>query len=255
VRKTAPPASNTNAASTAPATKPTTTLLTPVRQTVAVSDRAAPFPLWLRTLLCLAASTICFALLVAVAYNIRHGGDAIWLDREIAQQVHPHVEPRRTKLALNLTQIGSPIFIVPATLSAALIVAGVRRSLWVGIVVTATVGLVGIGSTVGKQIITAAHPHLASPIQIALAHTFPSGHVSAALSFMGIVAVAFGAKPRHVLVWLSIAAVTAVVAATRIYLGVHWFSDTLGGALLGCSAVFAGAALLPHRRHGRPPPP
>jgi undecaprenyl-diphosphatase len=53
-----------------------------------------------------------------------------------------------------------------------------------------------------------------------------------------------------VLVWLGIAAVTAVVAATRIYLGVHWFSDTLGGVFLGCSAVLAGAALLPHP--GRP---
>jgi membrane-associated phospholipid phosphatase len=220
-----------------------------MRQTVAVTDRPPPFPLWLRTLLCLAASVICFALLVAVAYNIRGGGDALWLDREIAERVHPHMGPRRTKLALTLTQIGSPMFIVPATLSAALIIAAVRRSLWTGFVVTATVGLVGIGSTVGKQIITAAHPHLGSPIQVALAHTFPSGHVSATVSFLGIVAIAFGAKPRHVLVWLGIAAVTAVVAATRIYLGVHWFSDTVGGLFLGCSAVFAGAALLPHPDH------
>jgi undecaprenyl-diphosphatase len=87
-------------------------------------------------------------------------------------------------------------------------------------------------------------------MQVELSHTFPSGHVSAAVAFMGIVAIAFGAKPRHVLVWLGIAAVTAVVAATRIYLGVHWFSDTLGGVFLGCSAVLAGAALLPHP--GRP---
>jgi len=198
---------------------------------------------------------ICFALLVAVAYNIREGGDALWLDKEIAQRVHPHVGPRRTKLALTLTQIGSPMFIVPATLSAALIIALIRRSIWTGFVVVATVGLVGIGSTVGKQIITAAHPNLALPIQTALAHTFPSGHVSAAVSFLGIVAIAFGAKPRHLLVWLAIAAVTAAVAATRIYLGAHWFSDTVGGVLLGCSAVFAGAALLPHPGQPRAHPP
>jgi undecaprenyl-diphosphatase len=211
-----------------------------------VGHRPHPFPLWLRTLLLLGASVIFFALLVAVAYNIREGGDALWLDREIAERVHAHVAPSRTKLALTLTQLGSPIFIVPATLSAAMLVAVVRRSVWTGIVVIATVGLVGIGSTVGKVVITAAHPHLASPIQVALSHTFPSGHVSAALSFFGIVAIAFGAKPRHVLVWVGIGVITAVVAATRIYLGVHWFSDTLGGVFLGSSAVFAGAALLPH---------
>lgn len=205
--------------------------------------------------MCLTASACFFALLVLVASEIRRGGDAIWFDHAIAQHVHPHVGPRRTQLALTLTQIGSPIFIVPTTFAAALIIAIVRRSIWTGIVVTVTVGLVGLASTVGKQVITAAHPQPAPQIQLALTHTFPSGHVAAAVSLMGIVAIAWGAKPRHLLIWLGIAAVTAIVAATRIYLGAHWFSDTLGGVLLGCSAVFAGAALLPDRKGLRPSPP
>jgi undecaprenyl-diphosphatase len=212
-----------------------------------VSDRPQRFPFSLRPLLCLTASAFFFALLVALAYKIREGGDAIWLDGAIARHVHPHVGPRRTKLALTLTQIGSPTFIVPATLAAALISAIVRRSIWTGIVVTATVGLVGLASTAMKQIITAAHPQFETHIQLAVGHTFPSGHVACALSLMGIVAIACGAKPRHLIVWLGIAGITAMVAATRIYLGVHWFSDTLGGVFLGCSAVLAGAALLPDR--------
>jgi membrane-associated phospholipid phosphatase len=219
-----------------------------------VSDRPPALPFWLRSLLCLTASAIFFALLLAVAYNIREGGDALRIDGAIAERVHPHVSPRRTKLALTLTQIGSPIFIVPTTLMAALISAVVRRSIWTGVVVTATVGLVGIGSTVGKLIITAAHPQFPPHLPPLSEHTFPSGHVSAALSLMGIVAIALGATPRHLLIWLGIAALTAIVAATRIYLGAHWFSDTLGGVFLGCSAVFAGAALLPNRvRAPRPP--
>jgi membrane-associated phospholipid phosphatase len=217
-----------------------------LRRAGAVSSRPPPFPLWLRSLLCLMASACFFVLLVAVAYNIREGGDAIWLDGAIARHVQPHVAPHRTQLAEKLTQIGSPIFIIPATFVAALISAIVRRSIWTGIVVTATVGLVGIGSTVGKLVITAAHPQFTEQIQVSLAHTFPSGHVSAALSLMGIVAIACGAKPRHLVIWLGIGVITAIVAATRIYLGAHWFSDTLGGVFLGSSAVFAGAALLPN---------
>ena len=212
-----------------------------------MSDRPPAFPFWLRSLLCLTASACFFALLVAVAYNIREGGEVIWLDGAIAQHVQPHLGPRRMRLANMMTQIGSPIFIVPATLAAALISAIVRRSIWTGIVVTATVGVVGLGSTAMKQMITAAHPQFAEHIQISLEHTFPSGHVASALSLMGIVAIACGGKPRHLIIWLGIACVTALVAATRIYLGVHWFSDTLGGVFLGCSAVFAGAALLPDR--------
>ncbi|HVQ51889.1 MAG TPA: phosphatase PAP2 family protein [Mycobacterium sp.] len=220
-----------------------------------MSDRPPALPFWLRSLLCLAASACFFVLLVALTYNIREGGDAIWLDGAIARHVHPHVGPRRTKLALTLTQIGSPLFIVPATLAAALVSAIVRRSIWTGIVVTATVGLVGIASTVGKQVITAAHPQFAPQIQPGLEHTFPSGHVASALSLLGIVAIAYGAKPRHLIIWLGIAAITAIVAATRIYLGAHWFSDTLGGVFLGCSAVFFGAALLQDRNIRRPSPP
>jgi undecaprenyl-diphosphatase len=213
---------------------------------LAVSARSPLFPFWLRSLLCLTASACFFALLVAVAYNIREGGASIWLDGAIAQHVHPHLGPRRTRLALTLTQIGSPIFIVPATFAAALISAILRRSIWTGIVVAATVGFVGLGSTVMKQLITAAHPQTALKLPV-LEHTFPSGHVACALSLMGIVAIACGAKPRHLIIWLGIAVVTAIVAATRIYLAAHWFSDTLGGVFLGSSAVFAGAALLPQR--------
>ncbi len=218
-----------------------------IRQTVAVNDRATALPFWLRSLLCLTASACFFALLVGVAYKIREGGGAIWLDGAIAQHVQPHLRPRRTRLALRLTEIGSPLFIVPATFAGALISAIVRRSFWTGIVVTATVGLVGLGSTVGKQIITAAHPLFAGQAP-GPEHTFPSGHVASALSLMGIVAIACGGKPRHLIIWLGIAGVTATVAATRIYLGAHWFSDALGGVFLGLSAVFAGAALLPDRK-------
>jgi undecaprenyl-diphosphatase len=219
-----------------------------------VSDRPPAFPFWLRSLLCLTASACFFALLVAVAYNIREGGDVIGIDGAIAQHVQPHLGPRRTRLALDITQIGSPIFIVPATLAAALISAIVRRSTWTGIVVTATVGLVGLGSIAGKQVITAAHPPFTAQMPVGVGHTFPSGHVACALSLMGIVAIACGGKQRHLIIWLGIAGVTAIVAATRIYLGAHWFSDTLGGAFLGCSAVFAGAALLPDRTGSRPGP-
>jgi membrane-associated phospholipid phosphatase len=212
-------------------------------------------------LLCIAASICFFALLVAVAYNIREGGAAIWLDGAIAQHVHPHLGPRRTRLALTLTQIGSPIFIVPATFAAALMSAFLRRSMWTGIVVAATVGFVGLGSIAMKHVFTSAHPQIGFIVP-GLEHSFPSTHVACALSMMGIVAIAYGAKPRHLIIWLGIAVVTAIVAATRIFLLVHWFSDTVGGVFLGCSAVFAGAALLPqwtrpalgrHRRLANPP--
>lgn len=222
-----------------------------------MTGRPAAFPFWLRSLMCLAASVCFFTFLYALAYKIRN--DGFWLDGVIAAHVQPHVKPDRTELALRLTQIGSPIFIIPATFAAAMISAIVRRSLWTGIVVATTVGLVGLGSTAMKlgrtamkEFINADPPQSLAEVRSFYEYSFPSGHVACALSLMGIVAIACGARPRHWFIWVGIAGVTAVVAATRIYLGVHWFSDTLGGVFLGCSAVFAGAALLPNRSVGAP---
>ena len=54
-----------------------------------MSHRTPALPFWLRSLLCLTASACFFALLVALAYNIREGGDAIWLDGAIARAKGP----------------------------------------------------------------------------------------------------------------------------------------------------------------------
>jgi len=69
-------------------------------------------------------------------------------------------------------------------------------------------------------------PFIRSPF----ANSFPSGHVSRFAFLLGIVPVP---------VWLT-AAGLCVMALTRIYLGEHWLSDTVGGALLGIGvAIFA----------------
>ncbi len=72
--------------------------------------------------------------------------------------------------------------------------------------------------------------------------SYPSGHTSASsiLAIM-IIWAAFAAIPKKKYRWLQItitviAAIYAVsVAVSRLYLGVHWFSDVVGGALLAGS--------------------
>ncbi|RCV48988.1 phosphoesterase [Marinitenerispora sediminis] len=81
---------------------------------------------------------------------------------------------------------------------------------------------------------------------------FPSGHAAfAAVLGMAVVAVV----PRHrgwvlagALVW------TALMAWSRIYLGVHWFSDTLAGALLGWGVALLAWGIADPRGSAAPSP-
>lgn len=74
---------------------------------------------------------------------------------------------------------------------------------------------------------------------------FPSGHTSSAFAVWGGLAVVFR---RRWLAWLA-ALMIALIAFSRLYLGVHFLADILGGAALGGLVLLA--AWLLWRSDGR----
>jgi membrane-associated phospholipid phosphatase len=67
--------------------------------------------------------------------------------------------------------------------------------------------------------------------------SFPSGHVAGSIVFCGLLTYLAwqnwkSPKAKTVSITLFIT-ITSIVAFDRIYLNVHWFSDVLGGCLLG----------------------
>jgi undecaprenyl-diphosphatase len=75
--------------------------------------------------------------------------------------------------------------------------------------------------------------------------SFPSGHTTNA----AVVAVSLGLLLRRAWVWVLGMLYLVAMALTRTYLGAHWLTDTLGGALLGAGvALLAWCLLLPKLR-------
>lgn len=65
---------------------------------------------------------------------------------------------------------------------------------------------------------------------------YPSGHSSGATALYGLIATFIAQEFRHEKRWqiYTVAAIPIIlVALSRLYLGVHWFSDVVGGILLG----------------------
>lgn len=85
--------------------------------------------------------------------------------------------------------------------------------------------------------------------------SFPSGHVLASVGFYGVLAaVAWRSSHRRTTRIAAYAAATVVIVAvgfSRVFLGVHWFTDVIGGMLAGTAFVLAVAWSLQGHHLGR----
>lgn len=108
--------------------------------------------------------------------------------------------------------------------------------------VTAVAG--GLTGLLVKTVVERARPSLADPVAQAPGFSFPSGHaMSATTSFAVLLLVLLPLVPRgwRVVCW-SVAVLSVLgVGFTRVALGVHWFSDVVGGWLLGLAVVASTA--------------
>ena len=108
-----------------------------------------------------------------------------------------------------------------------------------------------------KELVDRSRPDLGRLV-VGSGPSFPSGHVMAAIAIWGllppVVALVSGRRNAW---WWSVGistSVIAVVAFSRVYLGVHWLSDVVGALVLGALYLLAVEWLLDWHHRRRPCP-
>lgn len=125
------------------------------------------------------------------------------------------------------------------------------------LVFVSTVILAQVSNSLLKGFYERPRPDLVAHGSYVYSHSFPSGHSAmAAVVFLVLATVFASVEPRRrtkTLIYGVAIAVVIAVGVSRIYLGVHWPTDVLGGWCLGVGWAIAAWLVLAFSRPRLPP--
>ena len=139
-----------------------------------------------------------------------------------------------TPIAKFITNFGGAIFLVIATITLFIVIKNKK----IGISILSNVALVTVLNQLIKRILQRPRPTEYRIIE-ETGYSFPSGHSMVSMAFYGyfIYLIYKYVKNKYVK-WISISLLSLLICAigiSRIYLGVHYTSDVLGGFLISIS--------------------
>lgn len=220
-------------------------------------DRATMTPgRWAAT----AAVGIVLASIAAVASlldGIGENGDLAALDRPTLSWLVAHRDPVLTALMTTVSTVGGEVVMSIIGVLAVVALAWRRRfdeALLLGLALGGAESL----SLVLKHVVGRARPPAVSVLGVAeTTLSFPSGHTIGTATFgLALAYLWWRRSPsaRRALVGLAAAAVaTAVMAASRLYLGDHWLTDVVGSVVLACGVMALVVLVDLWWRRRRPP--
>lgn len=167
------------------------------------------------------------------------------LDQAVVMEAAAHRTPFLNAVAVNFTALGTaPVVCLFALVAAVYAVGSGRPRIVLALLWTPLSFFIDNGLKLFFQ-----HPRPTEAIMaVPDSFSFPSGHAVAASALYITLALvtARGERrkgPRRVLVWSGVL-IAVLVAWSRVYLGVHYLSDVVGGLMLGGAGSVAATVVL-----------
>jgi membrane-associated phospholipid phosphatase len=182
-------------------------------------------------------------LLGVLVFQVRTDRGIVRLDRTIERWADGEATASSNDVISAITDLGGTVLLVVIGAAVALFEWFRTRSARVFVFLVLVIGGQALASHVIKGLVGRGRPELG--LLAGLDPSFPSGHSAGAAATFAACALLLGRRRSHrvqaVLTGIGVALAIAV-AASRVLLGVHWFSDVIGGLFLGW-AWFAIASL------------
>jgi undecaprenyl-diphosphatase len=205
----------------------------------------------LRTVAVFAIAIVASIGFVVVAAEVRTGA-VDRLDVAVELAVHRLDSPGWDVAMKTATLVGTNVILLPALAVAVALAIHRRRRAAAAILGVDAVMVIAINNLL-KLVFSRERPTLFDKIALPTDYSFPSGHAMSAMGIWGaIVAVLILLYPRAKLpLALAAAILIAAIGFSRVYLGVHWPSDVVGGFLGGIPPLVVTVHLL-HRTQDSP---
>jgi membrane-associated phospholipid phosphatase len=165
-------------------------------------------------------------------------GDTTVVDDWIAHWLHDHASPGMTRLMLLVTHAHG----VAGAIAMSLLLAWwfYRRGerYWLlALAVTVPGGM--LLNVLVKFVVQRPRPHFDHPLLTLTTYSFPSGHTASAALVYGLLACYLVTRvsswPLRIAIVAAACLMVALVALSRMYLGVHYLSDVLAATAEGCA--------------------
>jgi membrane-associated phospholipid phosphatase len=189
---------------------------------------------------------------------VGHSGLTLTLDPWLASAIATHRVGWLAVVFSILTWLGSAFFLIPLGVAVAVWLwawqHALRPAIPLAVAIAGAAGFYDIFKPLVHRLRPEAALQYGGPDE---GWAFPSGHATQSASFYAMLVVVLSAYawPRHrLLLAVAAAATVLIIAASRLYLGVHWLTDVVGGLALGLTwfaVVMVAAELFDRRRSAR----